>query len=170
MLGKVVIDKCSECDCGEERVIVNKTRYLCETKNRERLDRNKQPKVRQTLSSIKKTLPSITKKKAAQNTEYSKVCKQIIEERGSICESCGTTNYLSFSHLVPRSRSQKLITEPKNIKIQCTCRVDGSKGCHQRYEDGQIDDFNDREEILNLLKELDAEFYNLKFVLKRYDK
>lgn len=167
--GKPVFDNCSKCDCGEKRLIVNKTRYLCDEKNRVRLDENKKPKEKVTLSEIKKTLRTIkpinqlSKPKAKQNQEYKKVCQEIDEERGLKCESCGTTQYLSHSHLIPRSRRQDLITEPKNIKIQCTCRVDGSKGCHQRYEDSQIDDFIDKEEILSIVKGLDKQYYYLKF-------
>lgn len=162
MLGKVLFDNCSSCDCGEKRLIVNKTKYLCEEKNRERLDKNKLPKKKETLSSVKSSMNSISKKKSKQNQEYHKVCVQIMEERGPRCQSCGTTSYLSFSHLVPRSRREDLITEKLNIRIQCTCRVDSSVGCHQRYEQGLIDDFLDKDEIVRDVKKLDVEFYHLK--------
>lgn len=164
MLGRVVFDRCKECDCGEERLIVNKTRYLCEIKNRERLDKNKLPKKRETLKQVKSQLRRSTAKKDKQNRLYREVCIEIDSERGLVCESCGTTQSLSHSHLIPRSRRQDLIAEKKNIKIQCTERVDGSRGCHQRYESGDIGDFIDKDEILLLVKELDKQFYYLKFV------
>lgn len=167
MFGEPVFDNCRECDCGEKRLIVNKTRHLCDSKNRERLDKNKVPRKKTTLREIKKQMNQVSKKKQSQNSQYARVCSEIKKEREAKCESCGTTDYLSFSHLIPRSRSEKLIAEKRNIKVQCMSFGD-HVGCHDLYEQGKIDSFIDREEILQLVKELDIEFYQLKF--SKYDK
>lgn len=162
-----MFDYCSECNCGKKNPIVNKTRYLCEKKNRERLDKNKVPKKKESLEKVRKELASkpiraISNRRVKEQIEYKRVCNEISEERGHRCESCGTTEFLSYSHLLPRSSYRKLITVKKNIKIQCMSFGD-HLGCHDEYEAGRIEGFIDKEEILEIVKELDIQFFKIKF-------
>ena len=115
MFGEVVFDYCSKCDCGKRMPIVNKTKYLCEQKNRERLDNSKLPRKKESLNEFKKQLASkpmkaVSSKRIQEQIKYQKVCQEISKERGHRCESCGSTEFLSYSHLVPRSRRRDLIT------------------------------------------------------------
>lgn len=160
-------DNCSKCDCSEKRLIVNKTRYLCEEKNRERLDKNKTPRKKQSLKSVVKSIKQSSKKGEVIEREYKKVKIEIWSEREHLCESCRGSQYLSFSHLIPRSRRKDLIAKKKNIKIHCMTFGDNI-GCHDKYEAGDIGNFIDREEILEIVKELDYEFFQLKF--GKYDR
>ena len=45
---------------------------------------------------------------------------------------------------------------------------DDNLGCHDEYEQGRIDNFRDKEEILMLVKELDPQYYMIKF--SKYDR
>lgn len=160
MLGKTIIDHCSQCDCGEKRLIVNKTHYLCQQKNQERLLKKKNP--RQKTLKIKKL--SNSTKQRIKNEKYTKIIREIADERGMVCQGCGTTERLSFSHLIPRSRRPDLITNKKNIHIHCM-DGDGVVGCHTKAEAGRYDELLDGELIKQSIKELDAEYYRIK-VLK----
>jgi len=159
MLGKRIVDHCSQCDCGEKRLIVNKTHYLCQQKNQERLQKTKN--AQQKTLKIKKLSQST--KQRMKNEKYSKIIREIANERGMVCQGCGTTERLSFSHLIPRSRRPDLVTNKLNIHIHCM-DGDGIVGCHTKAERGMYDELLDGEQIKQTIKQLDPEYYRLKIM------
>jgi hypothetical protein len=176
MLGKLKIDYCKDCDCGEKKPIVNKTRHLCQEKNTERLVTQDKPKRQAALlkssglkiSSFKQKASKsgglkLSKKKEGVNRQYKLVCTKISEERGMVCQGCGTSDRLSFSHLIPRSRRPDLITIALNIHIHCM-DGDGIKGCHEKCEAGRYDELQDGEDIKRALVRLDSEYFSLKLM------
>lgn len=102
-------------------------------------------------------LNPISKKKQIQNEEYKKVCEKIKESREEKCEGCGNINFLSFSHLIPRSRNNELITDEDNIRIHCL-------SCHQIWESGNLEEKKkmlDFKKNMEYLQDIDLELYNL---------
>jgi hypothetical protein len=148
---KQEFSKCSVCDCGGERLIVNRTKWLCEEKNRLRLDKSKPSKKRSALRNH-------TKDRSKIEIEYSKIQREILEEQ-STCNNCNCSDNLSFSHLVPRSRRRDLIAERKNIVLHCIGSGD-KEGCHSRWERGD-DTMSDYESNMQKVKELDSQYYEL---------
>lgn len=112
---------------------------------------------------MKKTLlKKVSKKQQTINKEYRDTCESDNFEN-NYCSGCGNPTNLSFSHLIPRSRNNKLYSEKRNIKLHCLQRQDESKGCHQRWE-GNLESKKtllDFEENMNYIKEVDLEYYNL---------
>lgn len=167
MLGKIVKANCSECDCGEERIIVNKTRFLCDAKNKIRLGTKMSKPLRQSALLSRKGLKpgkkrlKLSKKKVEQNDKYHQVCEVILEERGALCQGCRTADRLSFSHLTPRSRKPKLIEKKENIHIHCM-DGDGIEGCHTKCEAGKFDEMLDGDQIIAFLEKYDNEYLQLK--------
>lgn len=152
--------------CKQEGLIVNNFFKLCSKCNKNRLINKKE--ISPNKGHPKKINP-ISKK----NTIFEKNLKQVYEEINKWeqkCSGCGSTNHLSRSHTIPRSRRKDLECEIKNIKIYCMQRPDGSKGCHQRWE-GTLEekktllDFN---ENMEYIKEVDNQLYN--FILLKNDK
>lgn len=169
MIGKQVIKKCSQCDCGEQRLIVNKRHNLCHEKNRLRIDDNsgsvranvKKLQAKKLLSNRTSSKLSLSKNKISVNLSYKEACQQILDQRGDQCQGCGTHQRLSFSHLVPRSRRPDLIDNPLNIHIHCM-DGDGIVGCHTLYEAGRWTNLNDHDTIIQSLQQLDYQYYQLK--------
>lgn len=148
------IDFCSECDCGKKRLIVNKHYYLCEIKNKQRLQSQKQHKIKQNNKvNINNNKKQNSLKKAAQIALY----KEIERTRDNICESCGTTQNLTHSHIIPKSIRSDLGLEITNIIYQCI-------NCHTIWEHGsweqkmKLSNFN---KMMNYIKETDLKYYNL---------
>lgn len=159
---KQEMGKCSECDCGTQRLIVNRTHNLCEEKNSKRLERNSS----NSLSKVKvsKSVMGIraqSKKRMKIEAEYIAIKKEIRDEMEGIlqCEECGTSNNSSFSHLVPRSRREDLISNRRNIVVQCM-DSDIKKGCHTRWEENDST-MNTYQKNMESVKLLDQEYYNL---------
>ena len=82
------------------------------------------------------------------------------------CESCGGTEILQHSHLVPRSFNKKLTTNPMNIICQC-------QKCHSEYEARNIEkmkQFQNYNQILNTLRFLDFKFFQIiKDKIEKYE-
>lgn len=174
MIGKVKVQKCSRCDCGQKRLIVNKTHFLCYEKNQQRLEDNRSTnKVNKAKNLISKTSLSsknklgLSSKKAKQNKTYNQVCHEILQERGQKCQGCNTNKRLSFSHLIPRSRRPDLITNKDNIHIHCM-DGDGIEGCHQKCESGKFDELLDGQQIIETIKKIDKQYYQLKVMKNGY--
>lgn len=116
-------------------------------------------------SYSKTTRKSVSKKSAKQKNidkELAKVYTEIKEERDPICQGCGTHLYLSFSHIIRRSKIRHLIAEKDNIQIHCQDYGE-HKGCHQKWESmdiHQMMELNDFDRNLKYLKDNDAELYN----------
>ena len=67
-----------------------------------------------------------------------------------------TTQQLTHSHLIPRSRRRDLITDPNNIQYHCM-------NCHRKWEDGVLsDEMNDFERNMDYLLEKDEQYYHIK--------
>jgi flagellar hook assembly protein FlgD len=108
-------------------------------------------------------LKQFSKKKQEQNNKLREVYEKIKKVRPERCEGCGQRNFLSFSHLIPRSRNEDFITDEDNIRIHCMQREDGSKGCHSRWE-GKLEEkqtLMDFEYNMEFIKAVDEEYYNL---------
>lgn len=147
------VDNCSKCDCGSKRIIVNKRHYLCQEKNRERLE-SQSGKKKEKIKSIKKT----SEKQKSILIELKETYNQIAQEREHVCTGCGTTQALSHSHIIPRSRRKDLETVKENITYHCLIR------CHNIWEHGTMEDKSkllDFEENMKYIMETDQVYYNL---------
>lgn len=144
----MTIAKCKQCDCGKERIIVNKHFFLCQHKNQERLDSKKQSKPQQDkidVQALKKKYSinklSNTKRitchdgqvvsRAELKTKLHSVYVKIDNEREPICQGCGKNTTLSHSHIISRSLREDLITDPDNIQLHCSQSYDS---CHEKWE------------------------------------
>lgn len=146
------IDNCSKCDCGSKRVIVNMRHYLCQEKNRDRLDSQTTTKAEKI-----KTVKKVSEKQKNVLLELKKVYQEIAEEREHICTGCESKNNLTHSHKIPRSRRKDLETDKKNITYHCFT-------CHQIYEHGSYKERQkllDFEETMEYIKTVDLTYYNL---------
>jgi hypothetical protein len=147
-------DFCKKCDCGEKQFIVNRTHWLCEKKNRERLDGQQSQTVKKSkLSSFFKT----SAKQKENIIRLKEVYAEISNEREHICESCGTKEMLSHSHIIPRSRRKDLECDKENIIYQCL-------KCHHIWEHGTAKEkagLPNFEKIIEYIKKVDSEFYSL---------
>jgi 5-methylcytosine-specific restriction endonuclease McrA len=101
----------------------------------------------------------IRKKSKKQNSidrELKKVYSEMALEREHYCTGCGTTEQLTHSHLIPRSRRRDLITDPNNIQYHCL-------SCHVKWEDGVLsNEMSDYEVNMEYLLKKDNEYYNIK--------
>jgi len=162
---KVEFAKCSKCDCGEERFIVNRTHFLCEEKNRERLDKNKDPdekakKINYLIS--KKGLKPVSKKKAAANRKKAAAYREVDNNSTGICSGCRSSSHLSHSHLVPIGFNASLEDNVENIVEHCVMSSNGGIGCHDIWEHGSAEDLRnmyDFEENMERVKRLDPKYY-----------
>lgn len=102
----------------------------------------------------------ISKKQSVINRELKKVYNEIHYERGQFCTGCGTSENLSHSHLIPRSRRSDLTTDKRNITYHCLS-MGGRVGCHDKWEGKQRIELLDYERNMNYIKEVDKEYYYL---------
>jgi len=193
---KVIFDFCSECDCGLKKPIVNKKHYLCKDKNYLRLygkteqelikDKSKDwtfnnsKKQSNTTNGRKKgikksSLSAISKKEKLNRKNYLETLNRIKEERELKCSGCGQHQFLSPSHLIRRSFRKDLESDERNIKFHCMQRIIsdkfGNKGCHERWESEKLSELEtmlDFQENLEIVKDLDKDFYN-SLILKIYE-
>ena len=61
-----------------------------------------------------------------------KVYEKIAMTRRHVCSNCSTTQWLSHSHLVPKSQAKELETLEENIVYHCLSI--GKIGCHDIWE------------------------------------
>ena len=152
---KKEVSKC-KC-CKEEKLIVNRTRWLCDDCNKERLGSNK--KVNKGLKgsnliSQGKGMKRMTKKRSTIEDRYRETQNEIWEERDHCCDECGRPDRLSFSHLLSRRRYPELIDCKENIVLHCMS-FDGDIGCHERWEAGD-ETMKTFEKLTNIVKELEC--------------
>lgn len=148
----MTIDFCKQCDCGSKKPIVNRTHWLCQEKNRERLDNQKTVKTNKHKLLTKQAL-----KQKERVLDLKKVYEEIAEEREQICEGCRNTHVITHSHTIPKSRRKDLELQKKNIVYLCM-------KCHTKWEHGTLEDKNtllNFNEMIEYIKENDNEFYNL---------
>ena len=139
--------------CGEVRFIVNNTYCLCQGCNDLRLGNDKK---KVWKKKPKTSLRKVSEKERGVKKELGKIY-QDMANRGefSYCESCGSSQYLQHSHLVPRSFNKGLTTHSENIICQC-------QNCHSIYEArdiGGMQKFHNYQEILDRLRFLDIRFF-----------
>lgn len=149
---QITIDKCSKCDCSSKRPIVNRTHYLCQEKNRERLD-GQSDKKKASFSSLKKT----SDKQKLRLVELKTVYEEIANEREHVCTGCGSRKNLTHSHKIPRSRRKDLEADKENINYYCM-------DCHYKWEHGSASerqDLNDFVEAMEYIERVDISYYNL---------
>lgn len=159
---KIVIDRCKRCDCDGKRYIVNKKHYLCQDKNRERLQQNRGEK-----HSIKKPLRKRSKKQTVIELNYIKVCIEMDGKQDKICSGCGRHQggdvRLSHSHIISRSDCKgigkpQLIYDKNNITYHCM-DFGTHKGCHLKWETGQGKHLLDYEGNLQYIRAVDERLY-----------
>lgn len=147
-------DFCKKCDCGEKNYIVNRTHWLCEKKNRERLDGQKSPELKKSkMSSFLKT----SSKQKQSLLDVKAVYAEIALEREHKCESCGGSDMLSHSHIIPRSRRKDLETCKENIIYQCL-------PCHSKWEHGTLKEkwsLSNFQNMMDYIEKTDFQYYNL---------
>lgn len=115
-------EHCSKC--GKLRRIVNRKHMLCQLCNHRRLNPN----------PVKQKLRPISPKKQKEKVDLINVYQNMDE---NTCFFCGTNQNLTNAHIIRRSYSQKLITNPDNIVKACLT-------CHDTLDQGIT------EEILKL--------------------
>lgn len=115
-------------------------------------------------------MKAVSKKQAKEYRELQKIYKHMSETMAPYCRGCGRSDVrISHSHLIPKSRSKSLATNPKNITYHCvggyTETIDGvdiqRKGCHELWE-GSVRDKQrllDYHTNMEIILELDTEYY-----------
>ena len=99
-------------------------------------------------------LKKISKKQSLVNRKLKKIYEEIYSERGHYCTGCGTSDILTHSHIIPRSRRADLTTEKRNITYHCL-------SCHNKWEGKQRVELMDYERNMEYIKEVDKEYYYL---------
>ncbi len=89
--------------------------------------------------------------------EYRRVKKELFDSQEQLCSGCRSSFSCTPSHLIPRSRRRDLITDKRNIKPHCN-------ECHPKWESPRRIQLLDYEENMEIVKELDYEYY---MILKR---
>ena len=67
--------------------------------------------------------------------DYRELCEYIFD-RDKWCVFCGNPHTLTPAHI--KRRSQGGNDSPNNMVAACVMRPDGSKGCHNRFDDREI--------------------------------
>jgi YesN/AraC family two-component response regulator len=101
-------------------------------------------------------IKSKSDKQKAVDSEYALVCKRIEKEREHVCTGCGTTETLTHSHLIPRSRRPDLVAVYENITLHCI-----ENACHDKWEGVNRVELLDYGANMKVVKMLDEEYYNL---------
>ena len=104
-------------------------------------------------------LNKISNKQRKVAKELKKVYNQIDDERGHYCTGCGRSDVpLSYSHLIPRSRRQDLVTDIYNITYHCLT-MNGRKGCHDIWESNDKNTLLDYHKNIEYILSVDTEYY-----------
>lgn len=154
------IDHCKQCDCGKKQPIVNRTHWLCDKKNKERLNKpkeiikvSKNASKEEKIKVAKSIISPISEKQKLINIKIKEIYKEIAEEREHICVGCGTNQGLTHSHIIPRSRRKDLETDKNNIVYHCM-------ECHQIWEHGEKQTLSNYKSAMEYIKEVDLGYYN----------
>lgn len=148
-------------ECGEDnRVIVNKSRQLCQVCNYMRLhpDGNKK-------AEGWKYKPPKRRTKAQERIEkkLQEIYRQMAQIRPRRCSGCGKQEggniKLSHSHLIPRSQRRDLICDPRNIKYHCLT-IGYHRGCHEIWESVDRVNLLDYEVNMQYIQLVDEGLYN----------
>jgi hypothetical protein len=68
---------------------------------------------------------------------YVNLKKYVYERDNYLCVFCGTYNSPSPAHVIRKSKIR--IDAPYNMVTACLVGPNGLKGCHQMYDDGEIE-------------------------------
>lgn len=156
-------EKCSKC--GNVRYIVNRKYRLCQPCNYERLHgegslEQKQREAAHRLIQSRKPVRRKSSRQREADAELARVYEEMARTREMVCTGCGTTRHLSHSHIIRRSWNKAFETVPENITYHCLVRPDGSKGCHDRWEDTAERVFlRDYEQNMAYIKSVDPTLY-----------
>jgi hypothetical protein len=161
-----LLHKLGECrGCGQERYIINRTHYLCQPCNYERLHgkgsvERKQQEYTEKLRRGSNPISKKSDKQKVKDKELAKVYAEMERTRPQLCTGCGCGTNLSHSHIIPRSWSDALEVVPENITYHCLVRPDGSTGCHTRWESVSERIFlNDYAANMTFIKRVEPEYY-----------
>lgn len=122
-----------QCPCGSNK-IENKDAGLCGTCNKARNKAERMPTAAREPKSLttrqpfvnRSTLPLISAK-MKQALKEKKQAYAVVDAGPQICVSCGDTNNLTHSHIVPVGQHPELRAVPENIVLECM-------DCHTIYE------------------------------------
>lgn len=183
---KYEIAKCSQCDCGSKRPIVNKRHYFCKQKNYERLhgETEYQSMIKKQKNKVSISLSKSSKKKFKQSTikkskkqseidnRYLQTIKEIDQEREPVCEGCGRYQggdvKLSHSHIISRRECHNigrtdLIYDARNIRLHCM-NFGEHEGCHEKWEGIEKHHLLDFDENMKFIRRVSEELYQLKLM------
>lgn len=152
------IDRCA--GCKQKRPLINRKHSLCGICNHKRLN----PEPKQKEKKLQKKVRKRTKQQERIEKLLHEVYKEIALEREHRCTGCGTYQNLSHSHLIPRSRSRRLITCKSNIVYHCLGSFN-TPSCHLTWESGTLEErkqMRDFEANMRAVRELDIEYYYLR--------
>ena len=96
----------------------------------------------------------VSKKQQKIIRELIQVYKTMRETRGQYCTGCGSSDSLTHSHIITRSRRPDLQTDINNITYHCV-------ECHNKWEGKQRVELMDYERNMAYIKEVDKEYYYL---------
>jgi 5-methylcytosine-specific restriction endonuclease McrA len=95
-------------------------------------------------------------KQSSIDRKLKKVYRQLSETRRLYCTGCGTTDALTHSHLIPRSRRRDLVCEIENITYHCV-------NCHTKWENGVLaNELYDYRRNMEYLKRVDNEYFHIR--------
>jgi hypothetical protein len=162
--------KIEECKgCSKDKPIVNRKHGLCNECNTARLHpendsftNQRQLQRTQLMKSVKKP-KQISEKQKMLNLQIKETYQQMARTRIHACTGCGTTQRLSHSHLIPRSRRKDLEADIDNLTYHCLS-IGEIKGCHDVWEHGTLDEkmlLHDFESNMLYIKRIDFEYYSL---------
>ena len=155
--------------CQYNKPIVNRKHGLCDSCNRDRLHPEQGSyltnRLQQRVALLKKVRApkQISEKQKLLNVTIKDTYRIMACNRLHICTGCGTTQRLSHSHLIPRSRRKDLEAAIDNLTYHCLS-IGEIKGCHDIWEHGtlqqksQLNDFTDN---MQYIKRIDPEYYEL---------
>lgn len=90
--------------------------------------KRKTPLTPKSLNSTNSTLRLVSQKQKPELARRSKLKKELIEEYGEVCMTCGihpSFPPIALSHIIPLSRGGKTVKE--NVVLEC-------QDCHERFE------------------------------------
>ena len=109
------------------------------------------------IQSKKETyrIPKISAKQASINAALTKIKAQLVNDNDSQCFTCPKQGDMDLSHLIPRSKRKDLVTEKRNLILQC-------RSCHEGFEGlnvFKIRKFKNLNYILETIQSLDQSRY-----------
>lgn len=166
--------KIEQCrGCGLTAPIVNRKHMMCQQCNWDRLHpqegtyaenkAKRQAEVFDSLRSKTKRPKQVSVKQKVARSQVAEAYEQMAKTREHICTGCGTTQRLSHSHIIPRSRRKDLEADVRNITYHCLSMGE-ERGCHDIWEHGTLEEkatLNDFYDNMTYIEQIDFEYYNL---------